>query len=90
MKDSKKDSEKLTPFRNTIKKLSDQLTKGGSSQEKTEEYEAEIEKLQIHIKSLEEELNQLYISRRQYDQINRQNEKLVDCPQRGQNTDRGP
>ncbi len=77
MKDSKKDSEKLTPFRNTIKKLSDQLTKGGSSQEKAEEYEAEIEKLQIHIKSLEEELNQLYISRRQYDQINRQNEKLV-------------
>lgn len=77
MKDSKKDSEKLTPFRNTIKKLSDQLTKGGSSQEKIEEYEAEIEKMQIHIKSLEEEVNQLYVSRRQYDQVNRQNEKLV-------------
>lgn len=75
MNESKKGSGRLNPFKNTVKKLSDQLSPGKLKQ--AEEYELEIEELQHQIRLLEEEAFQLRQSRRHLDQAYHQNEKLV-------------
>ncbi|HLB02489.1 MAG TPA: proteasome ATPase [Nitrospiria bacterium] len=65
-----------------MKKLSDQLSGGNPSpEEKTREYEWEIEKLRVQIKSLEEEARDLRQSRTQLEQAYRQNEKLISALQ---------
>src|SRR5579863_5765801 len=77
MADTKKNQGKLNPFKSTMKKLSDQLTGGDTSEEKMVEYEREIEKLQVQVNSMEEEVRDLRHSRSQLDQAYRQNEKLA-------------
>ena len=77
MADTKKNQGKLNPFKSTMKKLSDQLTGGDGSEEKVVEYEREIEKLQVQINSMEEEVRDLRHSRSQLDQAYKQNEKLA-------------
>src|SRR3990172_1265390 len=82
MGESKKNQGRLNPFRSTMKKLSDQLSGGNPSpEEKTREYEWEIEKLRVQIKSLEEEARDLRQSRTQLEQAYRQNEKLISALQ---------
>ncbi|MBI5379494.1 MAG: hypothetical protein HZA23_04990, partial [Nitrospirae bacterium] len=66
MNESKKGSGRLNPFKNTAKKLSDQLSPGKLKQ--AEDYELEIEELQHQIRLLEEEAFQLRQSRRHLDQ----------------------
>jgi proteasome-associated ATPase len=78
MAESKKNQGKLNPFKSTMKKLSDQLTGGDpSSEDKLVEYEREMEKLQIQITSMEEEVRDLRHARSQLDQAYKQNEKLA-------------
>lgn len=78
MAESKKNQGRLNPFKNTMKKLSDQLTGGDSpGQEKSVQYERDMEKLHIQIASMEEEVRELRHARSQLDQAYKQNEKLA-------------
>lgn len=77
MGESKKNQGKLNPFKNTMKKLSDQITGGDPSDNKLWEYEREIEKLHVQISSMEEEVRELRHSRSQLDQAYKQNERLA-------------
>src|SRR3989338_1957680 len=76
MADSKKNQGKSNPFKNTMKKLSEQFT-GSDSEAKIIEYEREMEKLLVQIASMEGELKELRQSRTQLDQAFKQNEKLA-------------
>ncbi|HEY5599645.1 MAG TPA: proteasome ATPase [Candidatus Manganitrophaceae bacterium] len=76
MADSKKNQGKSNPFKNTMKKLSEQFT-GSDSEAKIIEYEREMEKLLVQIASMEVELKELRQSRTQLDQAFKQNEKLA-------------
>ncbi|HEX9758922.1 MAG TPA: proteasome ATPase [Nitrospiria bacterium] len=61
-----------------MKKLSNQLSGDDASREgKVSEYQREIEKLHVQIKSMEEELRDFYQSRGQLDQAYKQNERLA-------------
>ena len=78
MSDSKKNLSGLNSFRKTVGKLSHKLTENESSMNKQLlEYEREIEKLHVQIRSMEEELRHLHHSRFQLDQAYKQNEKLT-------------
>ncbi len=81
MGESKKNQGRLNPFKSTMKKISDQLAGGNPLEEKVHEYEWEIEKLRVQIKSLEEEARDLRQSRAQLEQAYRQNEKLISALQ---------
>ena len=82
MPDSKRGSGKLDSFRSTMKKLTDKLSdQENSDQRTTQEYEREIEKLEVQIHSMEEEVRHLTRSRSQLDQAYKQNEKLVSALQ---------
>lgn len=76
MGDSKKNQGKSNPFKNTMKKLSEQFG-GGDSETKIIEYEREIEKLLVQVASMEQELKELRQSRTQLEQAFKQNEKLA-------------
>lgn len=76
MGESKKNQGKSNPFKNTMKKLSEQFG-GGDSETKIIEYEREIEKLLVQVASMEQELKELRQSRTQLDQAFKQNEKLA-------------
>ncbi|MCG3111428.1 MAG: proteasome ATPase [Candidatus Manganitrophus sp. SB1] len=76
MGESKKNQGKSNPFKNTMKKLSEQFG-GGDSETKIIEYEREIEKLLVQVASMEQELKELRQSRTQLEQAFRQNEKLA-------------
>ena len=81
MGESKKNQGRLNPFRSTMKKISDQLAGGNPLEDKIHEYEWEVEKLRVQIKSLEEEARDLRQSRTQLEQAYRQNEKLISALQ---------
>ncbi|MCI0527626.1 MAG: proteasome ATPase [Nitrospira sp.] len=81
MGESKKNQGRLNPFKSTMKKISDQLAGGSPLEDKIHEYEWEIEKLRVQIKSLEEEARDLRQSRAQLEQAYRQNEKLISALQ---------
>ncbi len=76
MGESKKNQGKSNPFKNTMKKLSEQFG-GGDSETKIIEYEREIEKLLVQVASMEQELKELRQSRTQVEQAFKQNEKLA-------------
>lgn len=76
MADSKKNQGKSNPFKNTMKRLSEQFG-GSDSEAKVIEYEREIEKLLVQVASMEQELKELRQSRTQLDQAFKQNEKLT-------------
>lgn len=76
MGESKKNQGKSNPFKNTMKKLSEQFG-GGDSETKIIEYEREIEKLLVQVASMEQELKELRQSRTQLEQAFKQNEKLA-------------
>jgi len=76
--ESKKGQGRIGPLKNTMKKLSNQLSGDDASREgKVNEHQREIEKLHVQIKSMEEELRELYQSRGQLDQAYKQNERLA-------------
>jgi proteasome-associated ATPase len=76
--ESKKGQGRIGPLKNTMKKLSNQLSGDDASREgKVSEYQREIEKLHVQIKSMEEELRDFYQSRGQLDQAYKQNERLA-------------
>ncbi len=78
MGETKKGQGRLGPLKSTMKKLSSQLSGNDPSrEEKVNEYEREIEKLHVQIKSMEEELHDLHQSRNQLDQAYKQNERLA-------------
>ena len=76
MGESKKNQGKSNPFKNTMKKLSEQFG-GGDSETKIIEYEREIEKLLVQVASMEQELKELRQSRTHLEQAFKQNEKLA-------------
>lgn len=76
MGESKKNQGKSNPFKNTMKKLSEQFG-SGDSETKIIEYEREIEKLLVQVASMEQELKELRQSRTQLEQAFKQNEKLA-------------
>ena len=78
MKGKKKGSGRFHSISTTVKKNADQLSEGEPSMNKPiEEYERELDKLHVQIRSMEEELRQLRLSRGQLEQAYRQNEKLT-------------
>ncbi len=78
MGESKKGSGRLDSLRNTMRKLTDKLSENDPPMDKQfQEYEREIEKLHVQVRSMEEELRQLHLSRSQADQAYKQNEKLA-------------
>lgn len=78
MGDSKDRSSRLQAARDTVKKITQRLSEGKTDMiHKNDEHAREIDKLRAKIESLEEELRRLYQSRHQFDQANKQNEKLV-------------
>ncbi|MBI3802344.1 MAG: proteasome ATPase [Nitrospirae bacterium] len=76
MGDSKKNQGKSNPFKNTMKRLSEQFG-ASDSETKVIEYEREIEKLLVQVASMEQELKELRQSRTQLEQAFKQNEKLA-------------
>lgn len=76
MAESKKNQGKSNPFKDTMKKLSEQFG-GGDSETKLIEYEREIEKLLVQVASMEAEVKELRHTRAQVDQAFKQNEKLT-------------
>lgn len=78
MGESKKGSGRLDSLRNTMRKLTDKLSENDPPMDKQfQEYEREIEKLHVQVRSIEEELRQLHLARSQADQAYKQNEKLA-------------
>jgi len=74
--ESKKGQGRIGPLKNTMKKFSNPLSGDDVSREgKVNEHQREIEKLHVQIKSMEEELRELYQSRGQLDQAYKQNER---------------
>jgi len=78
MGDSKGQSRRLRSARDSVKKTTLRLPEGETDMiHKNDERAREIDKLRAQIESMEEELRRLYQSRHQFDQANKQNEKLV-------------
>ncbi len=78
MADSKRSPGRLNSLRDSVKKITERLSDGDSSMmKKNDEYIREMEKLRVHIQSMEVELRQLHHSRHQLEQVARQNEKLA-------------
>ncbi len=75
MSESKRQSGKLNSLKSTLRKLQDQLA--GNDSDEPVAYRREIEKLQIQIRTMEEELHETAQSRDQLQQAHRQNEKLI-------------
>jgi proteasome-associated ATPase len=76
--ESKKRGGRLDSLRKTVRKLTHKLSENEINVNKhSQEYEREIEKLTVQIRSMEEELRQLHRSRFQLDQAFKQNEKLT-------------
>lgn len=79
MSESKRQSGKLNSLKTTIRKLQDQLA-GGDPAEPLG-YRKEIEKLQLQVQTMEEELRETEQSRDQLDHAHRQNDKLISALQ---------
>jgi proteasome-associated ATPase len=78
MREGRKGSGRLRSLRNTVKRITDRLSENEPAMNKqSEEYERELDKLHVQVRSMEEELRQLRASRSQLDQAHRQNEKLA-------------
>jgi proteasome-associated ATPase len=75
MSESKRQSGKLNSLKSTLRKLQDQLA--GNDSDEPLAYRREIEKLQVQIRTMEEELHGTAQSRDQLQQAHRQNEKLI-------------
>jgi len=75
MSESKRQSGKLNSLKSTLRKLQDQLA--GNDSDEPMAHRREIEKLQIQIRTMEEELHETAQSRDQLQQAHRQNEKLI-------------
>jgi len=75
MSESKRQSGKLNSLKSTLRKLQDQLA--GNDPDEPVAYRREIEKLQVQIRTMEEELHETAQSRDQLQQAHRQNEKLI-------------
>ena len=75
MSESKRQSGKLNSLKSTLRKLQDQLA--GNDSDEPLAYRREIEKLQVQIRTMEEELHETAQSRDQLQQAHRQNEKLI-------------
>jgi proteasome-associated ATPase len=75
MSESKRQSGKLNSLKATIRKLQDQLAGNDSTEPLV--YRREIEKLQVQIRTIEEELRETEQSRDRMEQVHRQNEKLI-------------
>lgn len=75
MSESKRQSGKLNSLKSTLRKLQDQLA--GNDSDEPMAYRREIEKLQVQIRTMEEELHETAQSRDQLQQAHRQNEKLM-------------
>lgn len=75
MSESKRQSGKLNSLKTTIRKLQDQLAGNDSAEPLV--YRREIEKLQVQIRTIEEELRETEQSRDRMEQVHRQNEKLI-------------
>ena len=75
MSESKRQSGKLNSLKSTLRKLQDQLA--GNDSDEPMAYRREIEKLQVQIRTMEEELHETAQSRDQLQQAHRQNEKLI-------------
>ncbi len=68
-----------------MKKISDQFGGMDSPEGKLIEYQRELEKLHVQIRSMEEELRELHHSRSQLDQAFKQNERLAAALQEAKN-----
>ena len=78
MGDSKGRSNRLRSLRDSVKKITRQLSDGDADMtNKNDEHAREVDKLRVQIQSMEEEIRRLYQSRYQLEQANKQNEKLV-------------
>lgn len=78
MADSKRSQDRLSSFRESVKKITQRLSDGDiNAVQKKDEHSREVEKLQIQIEAMQDELRQLYQSRSQLDQAHKQNEKLT-------------
>ena len=78
MSESKRTRRHTDPPVNPAKDIPNQLLGNRPSREaKVNEFEREIEKLHVQIKSMEKELKDLYQSRDQLDQVYKQNERLA-------------
>jgi proteasome-associated ATPase len=78
MTDSKKKFGRLGSLRMTVKRFTDKLSDADMAVNKQfQEYEREIEKLHVQVRSMEEELRLLHQARFQFEQACRQNEKLT-------------
>ena len=78
MGDSKGRSNRLRSLRDSVKKITRQLSDGDADMtNKNDEHAREVDKLRVQIQSMEEEIRRLYQSRYQLEQANKQNEKLA-------------
>lgn len=78
MGEARKKGGRFDSLRKTVKKFTHKLSENEAHVNKhSQEYEREIEKLTVQIRSMEEELRQLHRSRFQLDQAYKQNEKLT-------------
>ncbi len=78
MGETKKGSGRFHSLRNTVKRLTERLSENEPAMNKQmEEYERELDKLHVQIRSMDEELRQLRVSRSQLEQAYKQNEKLA-------------
>ncbi|MBI3596021.1 MAG: proteasome ATPase [Nitrospirae bacterium] len=78
MGETKKGSGRFHSLRNTVRRLTDRLSENEPDMNKhVEEYERELDKLHVQVRSMEEELRQLRLSRSQLEQAHKQNEKLA-------------
>lgn len=78
MGETKKGSGRFHSFRNTVKRLTDRLSENEPAMNRqNEEYERELDKLHVQIRSMEEELRHMRMSRSQLEQAHKQNEKLT-------------
>ncbi|MBH0192553.1 MAG: proteasome ATPase [Nitrospira sp.] len=78
MGDSKGRSNRFRSLRDSVKKITQQLSDGDADMiHKNDEHAREVDKLRVQIQSMEEEIRRLYQSRHQLEQANKQNEKLV-------------
>lgn len=78
MGENKKGSGRFHSLRKTVKKITERLSESEPAMDKQlEEYERELDKLHVQIRSMEEELRHLRLSRAQLEQAYKQNEKLA-------------
>jgi proteasome-associated ATPase len=78
MGETKKGSGRFDSLRNTVRRLTDRSSENEPAMNRqSEEYERELDKLHVQIRSMEEELRHLRMSRSQLEQAQKQNEKLA-------------